>query len=294
MDELRNHIAAIPKPRKHSNNTSFIKPQLLFSISKLGSNVGEIRDPLGIACLLGGDIVVTEWGNKRLQVFDSLGNSVAIIGAGLIGPQGVAVTLKGNIMITDAQNKRLEVFTPSGTSLSKWGLGKFFAPCGLGICPNGNCIVTDIAEHSVSIYQGEKRCIKRFGKKGNTAEKFLNPLYVCAGPNNTIFVSDSDNHCIKVFDEKGHYKHNIGSEGSANGQFKFPRGVAIDDDGQLLVADRNNDRVSLFGLDGTFIRHLLTRTDGIREPYAIAVNSSRNLVVTESGAERAAVKMFQL
>ena len=56
-------------------------------------------------------------------------------------------------MITDAQNKRVEIFTPTGNSLTRWGLGKFFGPCGIAVCPNSNIIVTDIAEHTVSIYQ---------------------------------------------------------------------------------------------------------------------------------------------
>ena len=53
-----------------------------------------MRDPLGVSCLLNGDIVVTEWGNKRLQIFDIVGKPVACIGKGTIGPQGVAITLK--------------------------------------------------------------------------------------------------------------------------------------------------------------------------------------------------------
>ena len=43
---------------------------------------------------MNGDIVVTEWGNKRLQIFDIVGKPVACIGKGTIGPQGVAITLK--------------------------------------------------------------------------------------------------------------------------------------------------------------------------------------------------------
>lgn len=57
------------------------------------------------------------------------------------------------MIITDARNKRLEVFGVEGQSISKWGLGKFFAPCGVAVSKNGNCIVTDIHEHTVSIYQ---------------------------------------------------------------------------------------------------------------------------------------------
>ncbi len=63
-------------------------------------------------------------------------------------------------MITDAQNKRVEIFTPTGNSLTRWGLGKFFGPCGIAVCPNSNIVVTDIAEHTISIYQVS--CLKNF------------------------------------------------------------------------------------------------------------------------------------
>jgi len=66
-----------------------------------------------------------------------------------VGPQGAAVTLKNNVIVTDALQKRLEVFTAGGASLSRWGLGKFYNPCAVAVSPNGNCVVTDTADHSV-------------------------------------------------------------------------------------------------------------------------------------------------
>lgn len=150
--------ASVPSPERPLHVVT--KPTLLFHLEKMGSNVGELRDPLGVACLLNGDIAVAEWGNKRLQIFDSVGKSVCVIGQGRIEPQDVAVSLRGNIIATDSSHKRLEVFNPSGQSIAKWGLGKFFHPCGVAMSPNGNCIVTDVAEHSLNIYQGEKKCLK--------------------------------------------------------------------------------------------------------------------------------------
>jgi len=44
------------------------KPKLLYQMIAVGAGVGEIRDPLCVGCLLNGEIVVTEWTNKRLQV----------------------------------------------------------------------------------------------------------------------------------------------------------------------------------------------------------------------------------
>jgi len=116
-----------------------------------------------------------------------------------VGPQGAAVTLKNNIIVTDALQKRLEVFTAAGASLSKWGLGKFFNPCAVAVSRNGNCVVSDTADHSVSVYRGEHTCVARLGgAKGARDDQFDNPLYVAAGPGNEIVVSDSNNHCVKV------------------------------------------------------------------------------------------------
>ena len=64
--------------------------------------------------------------------------------------------------------------------------------------------------------------------------------------------------------------------------------------GNIVVADRNNDRVSLFTPTGGFIRHLVTREDGVRDPYGVAMSSARNLIITESGSNRASLKLFQL
>jgi len=115
-----------------------------------------------------------------------------------VGPQGAAITLKKNIIVSDALQKRLEVFTAAGVSLSKWGFGKFYNPCAVAVSPNGNCVVSDTADHSVSVFRGEHTCVARFGSKGSRDDQFDNPLYVATGLRNEIVVSDSNNHCIKV------------------------------------------------------------------------------------------------
>ncbi|KAK2154207.1 hypothetical protein LSH36_274g00031 [Paralvinella palmiformis] len=281
--------------RHISLNHKSKKPQLLLHLHQYGTKPGAIRDPLGVICLLNGDLAVAEWGNKRVQLFDAVGKSVELIGAGqLQAPQGVAVTLKGNIIVSDGELKRLQVFSPSGSGLAQWGLGKFFTPCGIAISPNGHCIVTDTGEHSVSIYQGEKTCLKRFGSEGSSDTRFKNPLYVTTGNHNEIIVSDSDNHCVKVFDSRGEFKLRFGGLGSGDGHLHFPRGVCCDNEGNIVVADRNNSRICLFSRSGRFIRHLVTKVDGIQDPYAVALSITGNLVVTESASKRAAIKMFEL
>jgi len=54
------------------------------SVNKYGEKPGELKDPLGVACLPSGEIVVSEWGNKRLQVFDTSGRSLRLIAPGQV------------------------------------------------------------------------------------------------------------------------------------------------------------------------------------------------------------------
>lgn len=60
-------------------------PQQILCINKYGEKPGELKDPLGVACLPGGEIVVSEWGNRRLQLFDANGTSVRLIASGQVG-----------------------------------------------------------------------------------------------------------------------------------------------------------------------------------------------------------------
>ena len=98
----------------------------------------------------------------------------------------------------------------------------------------------------------------------------------------------------QIYDGNGQFVRKIGSEGNGQGQFKFPRGLCVDQEGTVIVADRNNDRVSQLTLNGRFIRHLLTKDDGLRAPYAVAITAAGQLVITESGSNRAAIKLFQI
>ena len=105
---------------------------------------------------------------------------------------------------------------------------------------------------------------------------------------------DSTVIVVQIFDSGGQFVRKIGSEGNGPGQFRFPRGLCVDQEGSLIVADRNNDRVSQLTLAGRFVRHLLTKDDGVRAPYAVAITAGGQLVVTESGNNRAAIKLFQI
>ena len=47
-----------------------------------GAKNGQMYGPIGVGLLSNGNIVASGWGGNRLQIFDSQGNFVRIVGAG--------------------------------------------------------------------------------------------------------------------------------------------------------------------------------------------------------------------
>jgi len=82
--------------------------------------------PRDIAFDRQGRLLVTDTGNKRVQVFDRSGNFIAQFGSAGSGPGqlnepvGIAVDAAGNIYIADVWNRRIQVFDPDFRYLRAW------------------------------------------------------------------------------------------------------------------------------------------------------------------------------
>jgi DNA-binding beta-propeller fold protein YncE len=82
----------------------------------LGSGPGELRYPYDLALTKGGDVVVCEYGNNRVQVFDPSGRSVGVYGGPgrrlgrLAIPWGVAVDEASRAYLVDAGSNRIQVW----------------------------------------------------------------------------------------------------------------------------------------------------------------------------------------
>jgi hypothetical protein len=70
--------------------------------------VGELRDPMGVACSALGDVVVADRGNKRVVVFSASGDLLKTMGDGDF--TGVAVH-GGTVFAQDNGSKKCVLFT---------------------------------------------------------------------------------------------------------------------------------------------------------------------------------------
>ncbi|MCE3015014.1 MAG: hypothetical protein ACK56W_01730 [Pirellula sp.] len=91
------------------------RPELVKVFGSEGADAGQLKHPRSIA-LTPGHVIVSEYGNHRVQKFDRDGNSVAIwgsVGRGLgelIDPWAVAVDSLERVYVVDSGNNRVQRF----------------------------------------------------------------------------------------------------------------------------------------------------------------------------------------
>uniref|UniRef100_A0A8C9WEE6 RING-type E3 ubiquitin transferase n=1 Tax=Scleropages formosus TaxID=113540 RepID=A0A8C9WEE6_SCLFO len=87
--------------------------EFLFKFGSHGEGNGQFNAPTGVAVDSNGNIIVADWGNSRIQVFDSSGSFLSYINTSadpLYGPQGLALTSDGHVVVADSGNHCFKVY----------------------------------------------------------------------------------------------------------------------------------------------------------------------------------------
>ena len=80
-------------------------------------------------------------------------------------------------------------------------------------------------------------------------------------------------HYVHVYNSSwGWYKTLGGTLGTGDGQLQNPYSAIGLPDGSVIISDRTNHRVSLFNIKGRFVRHILTRSDGLSYPEDMSIS----------------------
>ncbi len=117
---------------------------------QLGAEIGNFRQPFGMAVDANDLVYVADRKNRRIQVFDVLGNLSHLWGsrgnaAGQFElPQDVNISADGKVFVSDMQLNKVQVFAPDGTYLHEFGsfgttAGLMNKPWGIGL--DGNNVV---------------------------------------------------------------------------------------------------------------------------------------------------------
>lgn len=230
-----------------------------------GNRNGQYRTPRNVAIAPGGDILVLDSLNGRVQRFDKDGKFLSKFGAigtgdGQFtlaaydsGPGGITVDEEGNIYVTDTWGYRIQKFDKDGRFLLKFGSG--------GQDTKGEAALN--AQFPTYFYG--PRSIAYNGKTGE------------------LFITDTGNRRIVVYDKQGNFKRQFGIKGSGPGQFDEPVSVAIGPDGNLYVNDMRNKRVQVVDLQGNFVKQIAIpswKEAQLSEPY-LTFDMTGNLYVSD-------------
>jgi len=192
----------------------------------------------------------------------------------LYEPWGVTLDSSRNLYVADTSNNRV-LFFPEGSKTAErvYGLGTEFpsadtllGPGGVALDSGGNLYVADRSNHRVLF----------FPAGSTTAERVY-------GQNSLLYSSDEN------------------KDGVSNKSLYAPSGVALDGSSNLYVADALNNRVLFYPAGSTTATRVYGQGDdfnsneinkdgisdkSLYEPSGVALDSSRNLYVADTGNHR--------
>ena len=260
--------------------------QALSSFGSQGGGKGEFFLPCGVAVSSTGNVAVTDFGDKRVQVFSSAGRYLGQFGREgqshekLSRPVAVAYLDADHILVADSYLNQVFLFKENGEFVKRLNPGQYQSPFGISVNRDGHVIVCDIQSKKVLVLSPDGNTLLQSFQAPDCDTA---PSYVVQNENK-FFVSYPDSHCIKVFDAAGNYVRDIGRQGHGDGQLSYPHGVAIDKFNNLVVADRENHRLQIFTPEGQFVSAIGgkgTELGQFSAPQDVAVSREGRLYVTD-------------
>lgn len=191
------------------------------SVGGTGNGAGQFQFPKGLCVTENGQLLVCDFGNHRVQVFD---------------------------------------MTDGFKFIREWGTkgsdeGQFNCPLDVTVNCDGEFLVSDM-NNRIQIFDGQGKFLRTFGRFGRKEGEFNYPVSITTNDENALFVCDQGNHRVQVFQaDDGIYIHKWGgkrnkkkAEEAADPEeegekppewtgIRNPAGVAVNADGTVVVSD---------------------------------------------------------
>ncbi|MCP1137267.1 SBBP repeat-containing protein [Paenibacillus polysaccharolyticus] len=284
-----------------------------------GNSLGEFINPNGVAVDNSGNVYVADDSNRiqKLTAANNTWSEWSVLGpvngispGEFTFPRGVAVDSSGNVYVADTSNHRIQKLNKSTNTWSEWkkvgggngsGLGEFYNPFGVAVDSSGNVYVADSGNHRIQKLTLSTNTWSEWkkdgGGTGTSLGEFNTPYGVAVDLNGNVYVADSGNHRIQKLtlstNTWSDWKKVGGGNGSGLGEFSVPGAVAVDLNGNVYVADSGNHRIQKLTLSTNTWSEWKKDGGGngtslgeFNNPRAVAVDSSGNLYVADSGNHR--------
>ena len=143
--------------------------------------------PNGVAITSNGDIIVTQFEDDCVAIYNKEGNKITSFGSRgtkegqFLVPAGVVVTADSHLLVADCGNKCIQKLTMTGEHVTsvrshRFGRPKFGIPCGLALHPSGKIFITDIEKCNVQVLNANLTFSHMFGSEGSAQGQVQVPL----------------------------------------------------------------------------------------------------------------------
>jgi streptogramin lyase len=279
-------------------------PTLVRTVGGPGAGNGQFSTPLGIALDPSGDVWVTDTGNDRVEEFNSTGTYLRQAGSAGDGnaqfsyPRGIAADPSGDVWVADSYDDRVEKLTPAGAYSAQAGGrasegGRLSAPVATATDSAGDVYVADAGHYRVQEFSSAGALVRQWGGYGSGSGQFTNIVGIAvSSATGNVYVAEPTR--IQVFESNGTFLRQMGAGGVGTVTFTGLRAIAIEPGHELWALDEPTQggayRVQVMNGEGTVSKSATitrgTAAETLLEPGAIAVDSSEDLWVADTGNSR--------
>jgi DNA-binding beta-propeller fold protein YncE len=166
-----------------------------------GSAIGQLNYPYAVDSY-GGDLIVADSKNNRIQRWNPAGPSVVWTATGFNFPRDVYVF--GDVVyVADTRNHRVvRLAVGDGSVIGSFGTSQLHNPEGVAVEPSGDVWVADTDWNRLVEFASDGTYLQRFGSGGGAHGQFSWPAHLeIVGTQTTVYllVADVENDRIEVF-----------------------------------------------------------------------------------------------
>lgn len=241
------------------------------AIGMQGRSSGLLSSPRGIACDPSGNIFVADYGNDRIQKFDSSGHFIFEFGS----------------FAWDEKNT-----SPNNVGTSN--AATFNEPVGVAVT-NKNIFVSERGNNRIQKFDRDGNFLLIFGGEGNMRGRLSSPGGIACDSSNYVWVCDTKNDRVQKFDQNGNFMLEIGGFGSGEGKFNEPVDLAIDSKNNIYILDARNERVVICDEYGNIRSTIsLEKLKGMSEATGVGVFLDRIVLVSSVFEKNSRIAAFSV
>ncbi len=232
--DLNESILQLVYPPKEISQTPIGLPEHQITIGTHGVKNAEFETVEGMATDSENNVYVVDRGNQRIQVFDTEGNFVKIIGGNdpLKLPIDVVIRDDNSIAVLDKEHKAVIIFDQEGRILNKYDLPATSNVIKMAKNPDGTLLVADT--NSQIFQMGiDGKLIATWGSLGSGKNQFnrIKGISVDHG-NDIIAVAEDLNKRVQLLNSDGTHLKTIGGN-TIN--IEYPNQLEVDKDGNIYL-----------------------------------------------------------